>query len=416
MDSRLLTLALLGFQALVTLLLALVYLGLWWGQRRPYFLTWAGAWGLYAGRLGLISAYLVTERLTWLFVHQLATGGTALLLLGAAFQFAPERPSGRRPVVFAVAAALWIGVSLYGVHNFAVGGLTSAIALSAVTLWTGLVFWRHWRRTRSVSAAVLAGTFVIWGLHHLDYPLLRPLGSGVLYGAFADVLLIVVAATATLFLVLSEGKEVLAERSVQLEQLTRLLLRAQEDERRRLARELHDQAGQILTAAKIELDLEGPAPAARLVERALIQIRNLSQLLRPSELDDLGLVPALRSLVDDFERRFRIETRLEVPETLAPGRGELEVAVYRIVQEALTNVARHSGAGRVTVTIRADNRRLRLTVADDGKGAPVEPTPHLGLLGIRERIGELAGTLEITTASGGGFRLEAAIPLEGRPQ
>lgn len=78
------------------------------------------------------------------------------------------------------------------------GGLASAIALSVVTLWTGYVFWKHRRRTRSTSATVLAATFVLWGLHHLDYPLLRPMGSGVVYGALADVLFIILAATATL--------------------------------------------------------------------------------------------------------------------------------------------------------------------------------------------------------------------------
>lgn len=115
MDLQPFTLALLGFQALVTLLLALVYLGLWWSQREAYFLTWASAWGLYAARLGCISMYLVTQRVTWLLVHQLATGGTALLLLGAALQFSRGTASRVRPLGFGIAAVLWVGVSLYGV-------------------------------------------------------------------------------------------------------------------------------------------------------------------------------------------------------------------------------------------------------------------------------------------------------------
>lgn len=412
-DRQLLDLNSLGFQALVTTLLALVNLGLWRHERRPYFLTWTSAWALYAARLGCISAYLVTRQAGWLLAHQLATGGTAFLLLWAALQFSEERLSRRQRLALAVAAVLWVPLSIYGLGNFNVGGLASAAALSAVTLWTGYVFWRHRRRTRSVSATVLAWTFVLWGLHHLDYPLLRALGSGVLYGVFADVLFIVVAAAGTMFLVLSEGKAALEARNAQLEDLTRLLLRAQEEERRRLARDLHDEAGQLLTALKIELDLEGRTGSGALVGRALNQIRNVSQLLRPPELDDLGLLPALRSLVDDFGKRSRIAARLSAPppDALSGCPGELEVALYRVVQEALTNVARHAGARSVEVSLRADDGVVRLSVADDGAGAPGEPTPHLGLLGIRERVAALAGTLEITTARGAGFRLDARIPL-----
>lgn len=411
MDPQTLALTSLGFQALVTSLLAFVNLGLWRNEHRPYFLTWASAWALYAVRLGCISSYLVTHYPAWLYAHQLATGGTALLLLWAALQFSGGALTRRQRLALALAAVLWLAVSSYGLKNFAIGGASSAIALSAVTVWTGYVFWRHRRRTRSVSATVLAWTFLLWGMHHLDYPVLRALGSGVLYGVFADVLFIVVAAAGTLFLVLSERTDAVAERSGQLEQLTRLLLRAQEEERRRLARELHDEAGQVLTAAKIELDLEGRTQAAALVERAVVQIRNVSHLLRPSELDDLGLLPALRGLVDDFGRRSRIEAHLEVPESLAHCSPELEVALYRVVQEALTNVARHARAKSVHVVLRSEDGRVRLTIVDDGAGAPDRPTPHLGLLGIRERIAALAGTLEISTASGAGFRLDATIPL-----
>jgi len=408
-------LALLGLQALGTTLLALVNLGLWRNERRQYFLGWAGAWGFYSIRLGCISAYLVFRTTPWLVAHQLATGATALLLFSAALQFDQGALSRRQKAWLAIAAVVWLVGSFLGVSNFAVGGLTAAIALSAVTLLTGWVFWRHRGRVPSASATVLAATFALWGLHHLDYPLLRPLGSGVIYGAFADLTLIGVTAVATLFLVLGERSEALARRTTQLEQLTRLLLRTQEEERRRIARELHDEAGQILSAAKITLDLEGRREEARLVERALGQIRNLSHLLRPSELDELGLLPALRNMVEDFERRSRVRARVRLPENLGPCPGDVEVTVYRVVQEALTNVARHASAGEVEVRLRSENGRLRLTVTDDGAGSGTPPTPHLGLLGIRERIAALAGTLEIVTAERAGFQLEAVIPLEEHP-
>src|SRR5206468_1321271 len=216
-------------------------------------------------------------------------------------------------------------------------GLSASVALAAVTLWTGIVFWRRGRTGDSHGATLLTWTFVLWGLHHLDYPLLRPLGTGVLYGVFADVVFIVAATVGTLVLVLGDGRRALEARSHQLEQLTRLLLRAQEDERRRIARELHDEAGQILTAVKIELDLEGG-------------------------------------------------------------------------QEALTNVARHASARRVQVRIESAQDRVRLAVEDDGRGVSGEPTPHLGLLGIRERITTLGGTLVIEGAPGQGFRIQAEIP------
>jgi signal transduction histidine kinase len=408
-------LALLGFQGLGTALLALVYLGLWRNERRVCFGTWAAAWTFYTVRLGCISAYLVTRATPWLLAHQLATGASALLLFAAALQFDQGSLSRNQRMGIAVAAVSWMLVSVVGVRNFAVGGLAAALALAAVTLLTGYVFWRHRRLTRSPSATILAASFLLWGFHHLDYPVLRPLGEGMIYGAFADLLFIAVTTAGTLFLVLSERRVALEHRNAQLEQLTRVLLQAQEEERRRIARELHDEAGQILSAAKISLDLEGQTEASRLVERALNQIRNVSHLLRPAELDDLGLLPALRNLVGDFERRSRIRTRLELPDTLSSMASAVEVTLYRVVQEALTNVARHADAAEVAVSLRADNGRLRLSVQDDGAGLRTQPTPHLGLLGMRERIAALDGTLEFITAPHSGFRLVAAIPFRSAP-
>jgi signal transduction histidine kinase len=289
-------------------------------------------------------------------------------------------------------------------------GVTSVVMLSAVTLWTGWVFWRHRRVARSGGATLLAVTFTLWGLHHLDYPLLRPLGSAVLFGVFADVLFIAVVALGTMFLVLGEGRRALEARTSQLEQLTRLLLRSQEDERRRIARELHDEAGQVLTAVKIELDLEGRREASEMVGRALAQVRDVSNLLRPSVLDDLGLLPALRALVDDFGRRTRIEVELRCPESMPGLSRDLEVAVYRVVQEALTNVARHARARRAIVSFGLEDSRVLLSVEDDGLGASGELVPHLGLLGMRERVSALGGSLNVGAKPGHGVRIEARIP------
>jgi signal transduction histidine kinase len=283
--------------------------------------------------------------------------------------------------------------------------------MSAVTLWTGFVYWRTWRERDSTGAMLLAVTFWLWGLHHLDYPLLRSLGASVLYGVYADVLFIVVAAIGALSMVAAESRRALAERTQQLEQLTHLVLSAQEEERRRLARELHDEAGQALTAVKIELDLEGRKEASALVGRVLDQIRNVSNLLRPSVLDDLGLEPALEALASDFQRRTGIA--VERQWTLG-GNGwppEVQVALYRVMQEALTNVARHADARHVRVSAAREGGRVDLVIEDDGKGAAPNPTPHLGLLGMRERVTDLGGTFAVVTRPAQGFRIEASVPL-----
>ena len=414
MDRLTVELSALAFQAVFTLLLALVYLALWRRQRRPYFATWAAAWALYALRLQFIGAFIVTRRESWLFAHQAATGLTALSLVFATLQFSRDLTWRWRYSWLAAAAVAWAALAIFGIRSMLVAGITAAVLLSGVTLWTGWVFWRHGVRTGSRGASLLAGTFVLWGLHHLDYPLLRPLGTGVLYGVFADVLFITLAAIGILFLVLAEGRRALEARSAQLEQLTRLLLRSQEDERRRIARELHDEAGQVLTAVKIELDLDGKSQAGEMVGRALAQVRDISNLLRPAALDNLGLLPALSALTDDFARRTRIEARFEGPD-LAPGLPpDAQVAIYRVLQEALTNVARHARARRVTARLAPERGRVLLTVEDDGVGLCGPLVPNLGLLGMSERVGALGGTLRVTSAGGAGVRVEACIPVESR--
>jgi len=414
-DRHTVELSALAFQAAFTLLQALVFYALWHRQRRPYFATWASAWALYAARLGCIAAFIQTRRELWLFAHQAATGLTALLLLLAALQFSRGLAWRWRYAWLGVASLAWAAVAIFGIRSMVVAGITAVVLLSGVTLWTGWVFWQHRVRAQSRGASLLAGTFILWGLHHLDYPLLRPLGSGVLFGVFADVIFITLAGIGTLFLVLSEGRRALEARNAQLEQLTRLLLRSQEDERRRIARELHDEAGQVLTAVKIELDLDGRRQASELVGRALAQVRDLSNLLRPAALDDLGLLPALRALADDFARRTRLEVRFEGPDSAPALAPEAEVALYRVLQEALTNVARHARARRVSVRLEPGPRQLLLTIEDDGLGLPGPVVPHLGLLGMRERLGAIGGSLRVANAAGAGVRVEACIPA-GAPQ
>ncbi len=400
----------LGFQSVVTSLLALACFTLWRHQRQPYFLTWSLAWLSYAIRLGSMSTYLVHRHLAWLALHQALAGLVALLLLLAALQFSRDVRWKPAYFWFGAIALAWGWASIYGIHNMLFAGLVSSVLLSVVTVITGFAFWSYRARVPSMAAPALAWIFWLWGLHHLDYPLMRRFGGAVLYGMFVDVLFIVATALGTLFLVLGDERGKLASRNSQLEQLTRLLLRAQEDERHRIARELHDEAGQVLSVVKMELDLDNRKEASALVGRVLAKVRDLSNLLRPAELDDLGLLPALRSLVDDFARRTRIDATLETTGSARAFAPELEVAVYRVVQEALTNIARHAQAQHVQVQMDVGADDVRVRVEDDGRGTPGEVTPHMGLLFMRERIGELGGSLEVGPRASGGFRILASIP------
>jgi signal transduction histidine kinase len=185
----------------------------------------------------------------------------------------------------------------------------------------------------------------------------------------------------------------------------------QEDERRRIARELHDEAGQVLTAVKIELELDGRHEAGALVGRALNQVRDLSNLLRPAALDDLGLLDSLRALVDDFATRTRIQVALDLEGATRRLPPELEVVIYRVVQEALTNVARHARATDARVRLVTDQNDVRITVEDNGRGIVPDASPHMGWLGMRERITAMGGQLAIGAGATDGVRLDAQIPL-----
>ncbi len=410
----------LGFQSSLTIVLAIVCYILYKRGRGTHFQTWAAAWAVYVVRLGCMSTFLVTRDLVWLFAHQAATGVTVLLLLAAALQLTGGFVLKRWHALFVPASIVWAWITIYGIDSMLVAGISASILLSSVTIATGVVIWRARQRMASHATPVLASAFVLWGLHHLDYPLLRSFGSAVLYGVFADVLFLFAIGLGLLFIVLGDESRRLASRTAQLEQLTRLLLSAQEDERRRIARELHDEAGQVLTAVKIELDLDGRLDAGALVGRALAQVRDLSNLLRPSVLDDLGLVAAVGALVDDFSARTRISTSVDVGGVTQRLPPDTEVVIYRVVQEALTNVAKHAQATRASVRLTIDEHQAALTVEDDGRGlaasatqdqGTADTTPHLGLLGMRERVTAVGGKLSIGSGANGGFRVDALIPV-----
>jgi len=216
------------------------------------------------------------------------------------------------------------------------------------------------------------------------------------------------------------------QRTAALRRLSAKLLRVQDEERRRIARELHDSLGQDLTAAKISLDMLAREceinsahlrEAQVLVDRSISDTRTLSHLLHPPLLDEAGFVSAARWYVEGFGRRSGIETTLDLPDRLRRLPRRTEIALFRILQEALTNVHRHSGSRAVKVRVTADKVGVVLSVRDFGTGVSKEILDRfwktgnvgVGLPGIRERLKELSGVLEIESNSQGTL-LTVTIP------
>ncbi|MGY4516643.1 sensor histidine kinase [Lysobacter sp. HA18] len=205
--------------------------------------------------------------------------------------------------------------------------------------------------------------------------------------------------------------------------LGRSVLRVQEDERRRLARDLHDGVGQNLTALKHRLaqlrdgldDVPMRAAldaAVALCADTLEDTRELSRLLRPTILDDLGLEPALRWLGRSVGETAGIAVTVDV-EPLPPLDGERETLMFRIAQEALNNIAKHAQARSVLLRLVEREGRLQLQILDDGVGFDTnERAGGSGLSGMRERLRLFQGTLEIHSAPGNGTRLRAVVPLD----
>ena len=213
----------------------------------------------------------------------------------------------------------------------------------------------------------------------------------------------------------------------QLKALSQRVLEAQEQERRRVAIELHDELGQSLTAIKINLQLserfKDNAPPdlyaenIRIVEDALQQVRRLATGLRPSMLDDLGLAPALKWMSEQSASRSGFDVVFHHERTnvrLAP---EIETACFRIVQEALTNITRHAQAKHVEISLRREGRDLLLRVQDDGHGFDLSTMQahalaggSLGVLGMQERATLLGGQLDIGSAPGAGCTVQLRCP------
>ena len=208
-----------------------------------------------------------------------------------------------------------------------------------------------------------------------------------------------------------------------MRQLSHGLVSTQEEERRKLSRELHDHVGQMLTALRMALGraerVPSPLPrsvaladARDLAEELLQTVRDLSLGLRPSMLDDFGLGPALEWLVRDHQRRSGIDVRLTVAGPVSGLADATRTCIYRVVQEALTNCARHASATRIDVDVRYADRDVQVVVRDDGCGMKAgSRTRGLGLIGIEERARELGGHLDVTSAPDRGTTLTVRLPV-----
>jgi PAS domain S-box-containing protein len=226
-----------------------------------------------------------------------------------------------------------------------------------------------------------------------------------------------------------KAEDQLRRQQSELRELSAQVLEAREEEKTLIARELHDELGQLLTAMKMDLAwlrerLPGldPALAAKagqmneVLDQTVGSVRRIAADLRPLMLDDLGLADACGWLVEDFARRSGVECRIDLPpaEQLDALGRDVAIAVYRVLQESLTNIARHSGAKRAWAVLEAGDAELRIEIEDDGRGVSLQEltkSRSLGVKGMRERILYLGGELEVARAPRGGTRVRARVPL-----
>lgn len=268
-----------------------------------------------------------------------------------------------------------------------------------------------------LGLVILAETIIMLVLTQWAPPLHASLSL-----SLTDALLLAALLTPVLWRVVVRPLRLLAE---QRGILLARVFDAQEDERARVAHDLHDELGQQLTAALLSLRTAesvedravrsaGLQEARRLIAESLESVRRLARSLAPLVLQDLGLRAAVERLCEETARaaQFTIDYEFSIAaERLAP---QIEIAIYRVVQEALTNVMRHANATRAVVRLARDGATLVMSVEDDGQGVPATGDPArqtgLGLAGMRERIALLGGALSVEPAHGSGTRLIARIP------
>jgi two-component system NarL family sensor kinase len=226
-------------------------------------------------------------------------------------------------------------------------------------------------------------------------------------------------------------------RTAQLQQLSSRLMAMQDDERRRIARELHDSAGQYLAGIHMNLqallressslsrtDRERVSDSVTMSEQCTSEIRTISYLLHPPLLDEVGLASAIYWYVDGFSQRSGIRVELQIDEGIGELPDELKNALYRVVQQSLANIHRHSGSEVAQIRIKLDGQGLIAEICDNGRGIPEETLqgfhdgtrlPGVGIAGMRERIRDMGGLFEVRS-SAQGTTIAVCLPLPANSQ
>jgi len=404
------------------------------------FLRARGAWSPWGYYLDILFLLATGAGILVLVQDELRRGLAALSALSGDLQ--PERSGGdglarllQRPLVLpAVRGSAMIGP--------AEGQLRYVAGAGACAAWAGLAL--PGRVEAAAADAIATGRpgFVRdWPdprsrvRRSYSYAALLP----ILHGERATSVLVLVGDARDPFTALDDGflralgSQIgaaleTAELYRRLARLSAMMVEQQEADRRRLSLELHDETAQVLAAVKLQLGVLAeqldPALAGRvtrtvaLIDTGMRSIRRVTEQLRPALLDDLGLVPALRSLSEAFTARTGIPTTIDAPARVAPLSERAELALFRAMQEALANVSRHAAATRVSVRLADCAGRLTLEVSDDGRGLPpafdlarAERGGHLGLAGMRERVTALDGTLDLEAPPSGGLLVRLTLPL-----
>ena len=339
-----------------------------------------------------------------------------------------------QPWLLLTVAMMAVGAALH--YGDKLPLLSAAAAGSPISLTTRQTIERILFLMPVMSAAFVfgarAGLLTLAVSSALMFP--RALGSQHTDHALPEVGGIMVLGALLVLAITQQRREVQAQTRIRedLHYFVRQVLTAQEDERKRIARELHDETAQalLLTCQRLDsLTSQGktPLPWRRLqgelddlraaTVQTLADLRRLAQNLRPRILDDHGLVPALEWLAEALQDQYGIEAQLQVAAPLPQQAPETQLLLFRIAQEALRNVGRHSGATLASVSIRGHGDRVRMVVRDNGRGftltGGLSELPNrgkLGLLGMHERARLLGGSLEVQTAPGQGTTIRVELP------
>lgn len=311
----------------------------------------------------------------------------------------------------------WIGVSYYIFSILYANFFLPKKKAWTITFLTIAFF-------AGISFAEYAGLISHWSIFEGEPPFYQDsfyVTTTILAGGFG--LYVTTAYTVQIFAKLFRQKnQSLRERETKLQKLWKELISAREEERRRIAKRLHDQLGQTLMGIKMKLDiLDKDLDDQRLEEvkdllgEAITESRDLSHLLRPSALDELGLAPALRELVENFDSSTDIDYLVDLDLDREVSGKEKRAILYRAVQELLNNAVKHADPNEVKVTLTNEDSLLNLSVEDDGKGFDPERVVQesgLGLKGIRENINLAGGGFEIYSEEGEGTRAVIELPID----